>query len=204
MPPPSPARSSPADSLLALLQTARQGSLDALGRLLELYRPYLLQIANDELPAELRGKVGGSDLVQQTFLEARRDFPSFAGAGDDELRGWLRRILRNNVATCVVQFQTQKRAVKQEVTINGRAGQLVVAEEAASPSANLRRREQAEAVERALARLPEEQRVVIVLRGRERRSFPEIAQQMGRTMYSVRQLWAQAVERLQKELAGLP
>lgn len=204
MPPPSPASSSPADSFLALLQTARQGSLDALGRLLELYRPYLLQIANDELPAELRGKVGGSDLVQQTFLEARRDFPTFAGAGDAELRGWLRRMLRNNVANCVEQFHTQKRAVNQEVTINGRAGQLLAADEEASPSADLRRREQAEAVERALARLPEEQRQVIILRGRERRSFPEIAQQLGRTMYSVRQLWAQAIEQLQKELAGLP
>ena len=56
---------------------ARQGSLDALGRLLESCRNYLLLLANQQLREDLQAKAGGSDLVQDTFLEAQRDFRAF-------------------------------------------------------------------------------------------------------------------------------
>ena len=36
---------------------------EALGRLLELYRPYLVKIGNEELSADLRGKGWASDVV---------------------------------------------------------------------------------------------------------------------------------------------
>ena len=56
------------------LAEARAGSQEALGKLLESFRAYLLLIAQCELDAELRAKGGASDLVQQTFLEGQRDF----------------------------------------------------------------------------------------------------------------------------------
>ena len=58
----------------------------------------LLRIARREVPNALRGKASASDLVQQTFLEAVRDFAQFQGSTVAELRAWLRRILRNNLA----------------------------------------------------------------------------------------------------------
>src|SRR5262249_21485567 len=79
------------------LPAARQGSREALGRLLEACRDYLLLVANKELDPQLQPKGGASDLVQQTFLEAQRDFARFAGNSEEELLAWLRRLLLNNL-----------------------------------------------------------------------------------------------------------
>jgi RNA polymerase sigma factor (sigma-70 family) len=59
---------------------------------------------------------------------------------------------------------------------------------------------QAEIVERAIARLPEECRQVIELHHRMHLSFADIARQLGRPPESVRALWARAIEALQREL----
>src|SRR5438874_308510 len=79
-----------------LLAAARGGCRQALGALLERYRDYLLLLARAELAPDLRPKEGASDLVQQTFLEAQRDFAAFQGRTEEELLAWLKRLLRNN------------------------------------------------------------------------------------------------------------
>src|SRR4051794_37421346 len=80
------------------LPGARAGAPEALGQLLEAWRGYLLVVAQRELDPDLRAKGGASDLVQETFLEAQRDFPRFHGDSEAELLAWLRRLLLNNVA----------------------------------------------------------------------------------------------------------
>src|SRR5690349_15670639 len=64
---------------IASLQEARTGSLEALGELLEQCRDYLLTIARRELPPPLQAKVDPADVVQETFIEATRDFAHFRG-----------------------------------------------------------------------------------------------------------------------------
>ena len=187
-----------------LLEAARRGSHEALGRLLESWRHYLLLVAREELPADLRGKVGASDLVQQTFLEAQQDFGRFRGGTEDEFLGWLRRILRNNVANLTRQYSgTGKRQVGREVPLadvpsgelgGGRAGGEP------SPSAQALGREQDEALERALARLPEHYRQVIRWRNYERCSFEEVGRRLGRSAEAARKLWGRALDELQKHL----
>src|SRR4051794_33646249 len=88
----------PAAELDALLPAARAGSADALGAALEACRLYLLAVADRELHTDLRAKGGASDIVQDTFLEAQRDFDHFHGASAADLRAWLRRLLLNNLA----------------------------------------------------------------------------------------------------------
>jgi RNA polymerase sigma-70 factor (ECF subfamily) len=60
--------------------------------------------------------------------------------------------------------------------------------------------EKAEAVARALERLPEDYRRVITLRNQERREFEEIGRLMERSTDAARRLWSRAIERLQQEL----
>jgi RNA polymerase sigma-70 factor (ECF subfamily) len=184
---------------------ARAGSREALGQALEACRRYLLLIADRELDPELRAKGGASDLVQQTFLEAQRDFAQFHGASEDELRAWLRRLLRNNVADFTRRYRgTAKRQAGCEVPLVSEtpSGQCreAVADDTPSPSARAAANEQAEALERALDRLPDDYRRVVVLRHQEQRSFEEIAELMQRTPQAARKLWSRAVERLQQEL----
>src|SRR6516225_6277984 len=88
MPPPSSGPGRAREDLAGQIQAARQGSQEALAWLLEECRPYLLLIANDELDSGLRPKVGASDLVQDSVLEARQDFPRFRKASPAQQGDW--------------------------------------------------------------------------------------------------------------------
>jgi len=187
------------------LEKSRAGATDLLGQLLDVYRPYLLQIANDELDSDLRGKAGGSDLVQQTFMEANKALVSFRGQTEAELVAWLRRILLNNLANFRRQFRASgKRDVSREVAIATGDSSVVGAGELqtqdSSPSSQAAAREQAETLNLALARLSDDHRQAIVMRHQQGQSFAEIGVAMGRSSEAARKLWARAVEELQNQL----
>jgi len=187
------------------IEAARGGSVEALGRLLEACRQYLLLVANRELAVDLQAKGGASDLVQETFLEAQRDFGLFQGHTEAELLAWLRQVLLHNLANFARQYRgTDKRQIDREVSLDQSDPQggppRDVAADTPSPSGWAVRNEQAEAVERALERLPEDYLQVILLRHREQRSFEEIGHLMNRSAEATRKLWSRAIEQLQREL----
>jgi len=186
------------------LAKAHRGSPEALGRLLEGCRRYLLQIANAELDSQMQTKLGASDLVQETFLEAQRAFERFQGDSPVELRAWLRAILLNKVADSNRQFRgTAKRELGKEVAL---AGESVVQPEPImpmpSPSNVLMREERATALTVALTRLPSHYRQVIVWRQVEDLSFEEMASRLGKSVDAVRKLWWRALQQLQDELGN--
>jgi RNA polymerase sigma-70 factor (ECF subfamily) len=107
----TPAESDPE----ALLRLARAGSGQALGQLLELYRPYLTLLARLQIGRRLQGKVDPADLVQETFLRAHRDFAQFRGASEEALAGWLRQILAARLVDVVRHYcGTRRRDVRLE------------------------------------------------------------------------------------------
>jgi RNA polymerase sigma-70 factor (ECF subfamily) len=187
---------------------ARAGSREALGRALEACRGYLLLVAEGELAPDLRAKGGPSDLVQETLLEAYRDFDRFHGESEGELLAWLRRLLLNNVADFTRRYRaTDKRRLDREVAPAGDSsgdpgGDLAAA--GPSPSSEAEAGELAEAVLRVLDRLPEEYRRVIVLRYQDGRPFEEIGTELGLTANAARKLLLRAVERVRDELGGPP
>jgi len=184
------------------LRAARAGSKDALGQALEACRHYLLRIAREELDSVLQAKASASDLVQDTFLEAQRDFPKFAGRTEAELLGWLRQVLLHNVANLARHYRaTAKRQVTREVRLatDQQAGPEPV-DAGPTPSARLQADERQAQVERALARLPADYREVILLRNQARHAFEEVGRLMHRSADAARRLWARAIERLQEEL----
>jgi len=66
-----------------LIAEARFGDDAVRGRLLDLYRNYLRLVARSLIGGALRVQLDPSDLVQETFLKAHRDFGRFA-AGRSE------------------------------------------------------------------------------------------------------------------------
>src|SRR5262245_48585713 len=156
------------------LPAARAGSNEALGQALEACRHYLLHLAERELDPALRAKGGASDLVQQTFLEAQRDFARFHGDTEAELLAWLKPLLRHNVGKFARTYRdTHKRGVGRETPLEGEGSAAGpgagLAAHTPTPSGLAMQREQDEALERALQRLPEDYRQVITLRYREER-----------------------------------
>lgn len=191
-------------SFEAQMKAARKGSTTALGTLLEAYRPYLHMLADKALPLDLRAKAGISDLVQETYAEAHRDFGQFEGKTEAELAGWLAQILRNNLANLAQRYrQTEKRRVDREISLENMDQEsdkrMQVPSPIETPSGQVLRQEMASAMEGALKRLPADYQRVIELRHRENRSFDDIATAMGRSKAAVRKLWARAIERWREE-----
>lgn len=194
------------NSVVRLLDAARCGHDDAFGKLFETFRRHLLLVAHEELPQALRGKLGASDLVQETAVDARRDFPAFRGATPEECFAWLRAILRNNVVDAVRRYGTsQKRATGLEVSLTSPAGRREGAMlEAAHglPDGSAIRREDAGLLAAAMGQLSTDHQTVLRLRYWEGLSFVEIGDRMSRSPDAVRKLWYRAVERLQEEMKG--
>lgn len=173
---------------------------EALGRRFQGFRAYLLRVAGREMNPELRAKCGASDLVQQTFCEAVRDREALRGRTADQVRGWLRGILIHTIRDVARSYGQAKRRTALEVSID-RGDSRGLVDPELTPGARAIAREEADSVDAALARLPEDYRRVIELRNREGRPFGEIGDILGRSADAARMLWFRAVERLQQELA---
>jgi RNA polymerase sigma-70 factor (ECF subfamily) len=187
------------------IKFVRTGHSEALGELLDTCRSYLLLVANRGLPEDVRAKVGASDLVQETFLQAQQIFERFQGDSPEELRAWLAAILEHKLAQVRRQyFGTAMRDVGREVpfasgsSAPGIAGAVDPAAEPAS--AIYAAVEEARKFDAAMKRMPADYQTAIELRNLERKSFAELGIALGRSADAARKLWLRAFERLQKEL----
>jgi RNA polymerase sigma-70 factor (ECF subfamily) len=192
-------------SLEQSLSEARHGSREALGQVLQLFRGYLLQIAERELDCQLRAKGGASDLVQEAFLEANRAFPRFDGKSAGELRAWLRKLLLDRVGKWKRRYRTtQKRRINRERSLpiaTLAEGRFVGAlSPLPSPSDEAMAHEQVAVLHMVLGRLPEDYRRVIALRYQDNLSFELIGARMGRSANAACLLWLRALERVKQEL----
>jgi RNA polymerase sigma-70 factor (ECF subfamily) len=181
------------------IEEARGGSREAMDRLLDLCRPYLLQVANEEVGGALRVKVSPSDVVQETLLEAHLGFARFEGSTEEELLGWLRTTLFNNLANVRRSFETGKRQLTRELQDKGLASELLAQtqDSAESPSAHAQAQERDEALERALQQLPEHSRRILILHEWDGLTFAAIGAQLGCSAEAVRATWRRALDELQ-------
>jgi len=182
------------------LSGARDGSSEALGKILDFYRNYLLLVANRELDPELRAKGGASDLVQSVFLKAHRDFTSFRGSSEGEILAWLRTILVNHLTNFRRDQHALKRSVRREVPLGSLGLHNEPPGDRPSPSTIGIAREEVALLQVALDRLPDQYRMAIELRNQKRKTFPEMGDALDCSPEAARKLWARAVERLRQEM----
>src|SRR6516225_563806 len=79
------------------------------GQLLQLQRNPLMLPARGQPHRHLRSRADPSDLVQETFLAAHRDFAGFRGTTEGEFVCWLRQILAGNLADLVKHYFNARR-----------------------------------------------------------------------------------------------
>ena len=188
------------------------GRKERLGELLELYRNYLKLLARAQVDLHLRSRADASDLVQETFLDACRDFHQFRGSTEAELMAWLKKILIYNVAKFVQrQVVAKKRDARRDVSLDRHLAAInqssahfeaALASPASTPSVQASRRERAAVVADYLAQLPPAYREVILLRNLEGLAFADVARRMQRSSGAVRILWVRALDHLRKLLEG--
>ena len=192
------------DSCGGLIRAARGGSREALGALLQRHRDYLLTVAREEVHGDYCAKGGASDLVQETFVDAQRDFPRFRGDSGDDLLRWLRGILKNNLVDFVRRYRTPARAIGLERPLSlvdelGEADDGMPAERR-SPQELLIAEEQRRRLRAAIETLPLDYRRVIQLRHIAHASWAEVAEQLGRSTDAVQKLWARALRQLHQKM----
>jgi RNA polymerase sigma-70 factor (ECF subfamily) len=199
------------ENVSALIEEARRGDAQARERLFAMCRTYLGFLARSQVESSLRMKVDASDLVQETMLEAFRDFGRFAGSSEQEWLAWLRRILAHNAADFVRRYRgTAKRQARREVPLRTGGGSTLShgapepAAPVATPSQEFLRLDAELRMSAAMAELPPDYQEVIVLRNLERLPFAEVAGRMGRSRPAVQMLWMRAIKKLQEAMGEDP
>jgi RNA polymerase sigma-70 factor (ECF subfamily) len=175
-----------------------------MGKLIAHLRRYLLLVANQELSPNLRGKVGPSDLVQETLVQLQDKLGQFRGGTEQELRAWLRKILINGIHDVERRYQADRRDVGREQPLAGDSvAGILPAEpqtESPGPRTGAMQREVNQRLRVAIDQLPAEYREVLRLRTWERLSYAEIGQRMKRSPDAVRMLWNRAFEKLREQV----
>jgi RNA polymerase sigma-70 factor (ECF subfamily) len=192
-----------------LIAQARAGSESALGQLLQSYSQYLSLLSRVQIGRRLQRKVDPADVLQDTFLDAHRQFPQFRGTTEPELAAWLRTILAGKLALLIRQYLgTKGRDVRLEQEVgaalddSSQGFAAGVAASGSTPSMKASRREQAVLLADALAALPDAYREVIILRNLESLPFAEVARRMSRSEDSVQKLWVRALAALRGNVGG--
>jgi len=172
----------PSDNEL-VVQSLR-GDTSAFGVLILRYRRLVIGIAyrvcGDATLAE--------DVAQETFIRVWDRLPTYSPQGN--FKGWVGRIASN---LTIDALRRQKPTVDIE--------QAVLEAPGDRPEAMALRRERAVAVKAAIAKLPEQTRVALVLREYEGFSYQEIADGLGIPLGTVKSRLNDARRRLKVELA---
>nr|WP_245928628.1 sigma-70 family RNA polymerase sigma factor [Murinocardiopsis flavida] len=160
--------------------------------------------ADQLYPAALRmtrNSADAEDLVQETFTKAFANFHQFR-AGTN-LRAWLYRILTN---TFINGYRKKQREPRQDSTDEIKDWQLAAADAHASTGSRSAEAEVLDhlpdsAIRQALARLPEEFRLVVYLIDIEGFSYKEVAARMGTPLGTVMSRLHRARRQLRAMLA---
>ena len=189
----------------SLVMAAKQGDADAMNTILGQCRNYLLLIANQDLPDALQAKLGASDLVQETLLAAHQNFQQFRGESAEELNGWLRQILCNELYSAGRRFTgTKKRRADREHWLNdSRIEQPPLADSLNTPGATALQSEEERLLAAAMAKLPDTYQQAIRLRNWDKLKFDEIGLRMGMSGEAARKIWSRAIFKLESLLAEL-
>lgn len=177
----------------ALLDAWQSGAAGAFEALVHRYQAALLRHARALLGA---GR-SAEDVVQETFLRLAQTPPLLeaeeSAAGGAPLASWLHRVTRN---LCMDTTRTEARRRRRE--------EAAAAHEAIQGGlTQVEADDTRAAVERSLARLPDDQREVLVLRLLGERSYKEIAAITGKKIGTIGWLVSVGLKALACELAPL-
>ena len=166
-----------------LLERAQAGDAAAPQQLLARHRPFLRQLVELRLDPRLRARVDPSDVVQEAQLDAFRRLADYLRRRPMPFRLWLRKTAQERLLKVQRQhLEAAGRAVGREVPLPDRSS-LVLAQQllagGSTPSRRLEQAERARRVGQAVARLPEADRDVLLMRNVEGLSNPEIGYLLG-------------------------
>jgi len=179
----------------ALVAAARDGDLNAFNTLVDLHQ----RAAFNLCLRMLDNWNAAEDATQDAFLSAFRAIRGFKGAN---FRPWLMRIAAN-ACTDEIRRRARRPALSLDTPPPGADEPPDVADHVAGPEDAALLRERQHILHEALARLPHDQRVAVILCDLQGYSYEEIAETMRTSIGTVKSRIARGRERLRLDLAAL-
>jgi len=167
-----------------LVQRCRKGSRQAMSRVYEKYKDYLLTLAN----ALLNEKATAEDVIHDVFVSFAESVGRFQLTGT--LKGYL--------ATCVANLARDRIRTRKQWTGNLDS----VPSGTISPRRKLIEWEQSARLRHALAQLPHEQREAVVLHVNGEMRFREIAKLQAVSISTVHGRYRYGLDKLRSLLYG--
>lgn len=178
-----------------LVERAQRGDQEAYDRLFALGADRALLFIRLRLGARLRSKLDPMDVLQEAYLEAHKAFPSFSYTGDDAFSRWLNRIIENCIRGLADHHGAKKRKPPGEVRQVSRVLDQIRAS-GTGPVTAADRLDSRDRLARAMEKLEEEDRQVLLMRHFEDLTVDEIAHRLGRSPSATRRLLGRATTRL--------
>jgi len=176
-----------------LVARATAGDLDSFNQLVARWERPIYALAYRTLGREEDAR----DVVQEAFLRAFRGLRGFKG--EAKFSSWLYRITLN---LCRDWIRKERRAPIVQVPEG--TDPIDLADDQAAPTESVEdlvaRREMSQAVARAMAELPEEQRTAIMLKEYHGLTFQEIADQLNCPLSTVKTRLYQGLSVLRRRL----
>jgi RNA polymerase sigma-70 factor (ECF subfamily) len=191
-----------------LVARAASGDHLALERLLLSHYAGLSRHVAAWLPASLQAVVSVEDVLQDTFVQVFRDIGRFRPRRDGSFSAWLRTVAENRLRDTIKAFRRKKRGGRFRQVYGSADPQAssvgdlfeILSAESHTPSRSVARREWVQAVQVAMAGLPEDYREAIRLRYLEGKSLSQVADAMQRSPGAIRGLIGRAREKMRAAL----
>lgn len=158
----------------ALVKKVQDGDRSAFNQLVLKYRNRVMSIA----ARMLRDRVEAEDLAQDVFVKVFSSVQDFRG--EALFSTWLYRITANSC------LNHRKRRSDLQLAGDANGRETIISDGASNPHSLLERKELKVALEKAIRALPEERRIVLILRDIEGLSYEEIADSLGLELGTVR------------------
>ena len=173
-----------------LVRRARAGDAGAFGELVSRYQTRILRLVRGMVPEH-----DAEDVAQDAFLKAFRKLDEF----DERARfyTWLYRIASN----AALDWRKRERYRRHADLPSTPEGEDAVPDAGPSPRTAAQRGELAAAIDRAVERLPDHYREIVVLREVEGLSYEEIAEVLRISKGTVESRLFRARERLRRVLS---
>ena len=193
------------------IERAGAGDPRALEHLLSTHSARLASYISPKLPAPMQGAVDVDDILQQTFLEVFRSIGHFEPRGDDSFWSWIVAIADARLRDAIKSQERIKRGGNHHrVYRRGSEHRSSVADLIellstgdSTPSRVAACHENVEAMEQAIAELPDDYRQAVKLRLLEARRLDDVALIMGRSPRAIQGIIDRAKKKLRAALARL-
>jgi RNA polymerase sigma-70 factor, ECF subfamily len=198
------------ESIDALLLKLRAGDPNALAELFTHYREQLRCMIDLRLDPRLNGRISGSDVLQEAYIDALKRVNHFFEKPDMPFYLWLRLVAAQRlVEVHRHHLGAEMRDVQREVTLDGgnypSASSFTIAARLAghgeSPSQAAMRNETLVLLEQALNTMEPVDREVLAMRHFEELSNDEVARVLGLKKAAASNRYVRALQRL-KEIMG--